>query len=146
MNGDVLVRISADLPSDAQLQLDGMLDRHNMGRTGIRDARALSVMAHDPGGRFLGGLHGYTWGGYCEIKTIFVAELERGKGLGSRLLDAAEAEALHRDCRQVVLTTHGFQAPGFYERLGYHCVAAIADCPLGDSYRLMTKRLGRDCI
>ena len=126
---------------DQQLALDGLLDRHNIERTGIRDARLLCVAAHSADGRFQGGIHGHSWGGYCEIKTIFVAEEQRGRGLGRLMMEAMEAEALRRRCRQVILSTHGFQAPGFYRRLGYSCVAQIDDCPAGDSYRLMVKRL-----
>jgi len=121
--------------------LDNLLDAGNIERTGIRDARSLLVMARSHDGVFQGGIHGHTWGGYCEIKTIFVAEGQRRRGVGRRMMEAVQAEAVRRNCRMIILSTHGFQAPGFYEGLGYSCVARIEDCPLGDSYMLMVKRL-----
>jgi hypothetical protein len=36
-----------------------------------------------------------------------------------------------RGCVQVVLATHDFQAPGFYERMGYERKFAIEGSPKG---------------
>jgi len=43
----------------------------------------------------------------------------RGTGLGARLMGAFEDAARDRGCRQVLVSSFTFQAPGFYERLGY---------------------------
>ena len=34
-------------------------------------------------------------------------------------MQAVEKEAKTRNCRQIVLETHDFQAPGFYQKLGF---------------------------
>jgi hypothetical protein len=41
----------------------------------------------------------------------------------------------------MVLSTHSFQAPDFYARLGFRQVASLDDCPAGHSHILMMKRL-----
>jgi alkanesulfonate monooxygenase SsuD/methylene tetrahydromethanopterin reductase-like flavin-dependent oxidoreductase (luciferase family) len=41
------------------------------------------------------------------------------------------AEAVARGCAQVVLATHSFQAPGFYERMGYERQYTIQGRPKG---------------
>jgi len=135
------IHVSDQLADDDQLELDRLVDSHNLERSGIQDAKLLSIMLRSRGGGLFAGLHGYTWGGYCEIKSLWVAEQQRRLGLGSALLAAAEHEATDRGCRRVLLTTHSFQAPAFYARHGYDEVARVTDCPEGHAYILMSKAL-----
>jgi len=60
-----------------------------------------------------------------------VRDDQRGKGLGAQLMTAAIAEARARGAKLMFVGTHSFQAPGFYERLGFELVATIPDKPLG---------------
>lgn len=127
-------------PADI-LRLEAHLDAHNMALTGIDDARLLSILLTRPSGELYAGLHGHSWGGTCCIKLFWVAEGERGGGLGTAMLRAAEAEARRRGCRQIMLATHSFQAPDFYARHGFETVATIADNPMGHADIVMLKRL-----
>lgn len=126
--------------SDVAL-LEAHLDAFNALSTGIEDARLLSIMLRDDDGELYAGLHGHTWGGSCQIKLLWIAEPRRGSGLGTALLEAAEGEALERGCRQMLLSTHSFQAPGFYAKHGFERVATIMDNPIGHADILMVKRL-----
>ena len=47
------------------------------------------------------------------------------------------AEARARDCRFLFLSTHSFQAQGFYEGLGFETLATIPDKPLGHAEHWM---------
>jgi GNAT superfamily N-acetyltransferase len=135
------ITVSDELSDEDQLELDRLVDSHNMERSGIQDALLLSIMLRAPDGAIFAGLHGYTWGGYCEVKSLWVASDRRGEGLGSALLTSAEHEAVRRGCRRVLLTTHSFQAPDFYRKHDYLEIAAVGDCPVGHSYILMSKLL-----
>jgi ribosomal protein S18 acetylase RimI-like enzyme len=99
-------------------------------------------LVHDDQDELVAGLCGHTWGGCCEIRQVWVHESLRGQGLGRQLLESAEAEAKYRKCSQIILTTHSFQAPNLYRRLGYELVATLDDYPQGHSQLIFRKRSG----
>jgi GNAT superfamily N-acetyltransferase len=84
-----------------------------------RDFRVLRVFARDADGSVIGGLLADTYWQYLEIHKLWVSDAHRKLGHASRLLEAAEAEARRRGCKQAFLDTFSFQAPGFYQKLGY---------------------------
>jgi GNAT superfamily N-acetyltransferase len=114
---DLIVEDHPD-PRDVAF-LDDQINAYNIAVTQIDDWRALAIFVRDDAGHLLAGISGGTWAGYLEVKDLWVREDQRGQGLGRRLLLAAEQEARSRGCQQVLLDTHDFQAPGFYQRLGY---------------------------
>ena len=95
------------------------IDEFNSKATGYLDGMLLGGSIRNDAGDVIAGFNGHTWGGCCELTHVWVDERYRGQGLGAVLLRSAEAEAVARGCAQVVLATHSFQAPGFYERMGY---------------------------
>jgi GNAT superfamily N-acetyltransferase len=99
--------------------VEDQINGFNIAVTGIDDWRALAIFVRDERGQIAAGLTGGTWGGYLDLRCLWVSEELRGQGLGRRLLLAAEQEARARGCTQVLLDTHDFQAPEFYKRLGY---------------------------
>jgi GNAT superfamily N-acetyltransferase len=113
----------------------------NYRATGYRDGRSLSCFLRGDDGQLLAGIDGFTWGGYARIDYLWVAEQNRGGGVGSRLLAAAEAEARFRGCSSMVLDTHSFQAPDFYRRRDYVQVGVTMDTPRGHSQVLFQKVL-----
>jgi N-acetylglutamate synthase-like GNAT family acetyltransferase len=128
-------------PRDVQY-LDDRIYEYNVARTGIADARLLAIILRDDDGRIVAGLHGWTWGRSCEVRTLWVHERWRGQRLGTRLLEAAELEACERGAVQLVLSTHDFQAPEFYRRLGFDVVGRVEDHPVGFRSIYLRKRLG----
>jgi GNAT superfamily N-acetyltransferase len=104
-------------PSDLEF-LEDQINAYNVAATGIVDWYPLAIFARE-GGQIVAGVNGGIWGGYLEIKNVWVREDLRGQGLGKRLLLAAEQQARARGCGQVLLDTHDFQAPEFYKKLGY---------------------------
>lgn len=113
----------------------------NATATGYFDGRLLAGCVRSESGEVIAGFDGHTWGGCCELSHVWVDERHRGQGLGTLLLRAAEAEAVARGCVQVVLATHSFQAPGFYERMGYEKKYAIEGRPRGHADIIYVKVL-----
>lgn len=127
-------------PHDIQF-LDDRIYEYNVSRTGIADGRLLAIILRDRDRNIIAGLYGWTWGRCCEVKILWVHEQWRGQGLGTRLMAAAEAEARGRGAAQIVLSTHAFQAPDFYRRLGFEPVGHIDDYPEGYRSIFLRKRL-----
>lgn len=135
------IRISDAVTADDRSELEERLHAFNVESTGFRDARDLSCLLRDAEGTLVAGIDGFTWGGYAHVEVLWVSEPLRGKGLGRTLLEAAEAEARERGCSSIVVSSHEFQAPGFYANLGYHPVGATEDTPVGDRELHFQKRL-----
>jgi GNAT superfamily N-acetyltransferase len=137
------VRISSEpMASDADSQhvRDG-LALYNVGRTGQEYWRPVKLFVRDETGLIRGGLLGDIWGGWLEVKILWLEESLRGSGLGRRLIETAEEEARAADCRYARLDTHSFQAPDFYRKLGYEEFGRLKDSPLGHEQIFLWKRL-----
>ena len=128
-------------PSPADVQyLEDRIYEFNENTTGITGGEWLSFFERE-NDRIVAGICGNTWGGTCELRQFWVEESQRGRGLGTKLYEAAEREARRRGCTQIVLMTFSFQAPAFYERNGFHIVATIDNHPRGHQNLLMRKSL-----
>jgi ribosomal protein S18 acetylase RimI-like enzyme len=65
----------------------------------------------------------------------------RPQGLGTQLLESAEAEAKRRGCRGAWLDTFNAAAARFYEKQGYHPFGLINDYPPGAARDFLLKLL-----
>lgn len=122
--------------------LEDRLYEFNVDATGIADGRLLAIFVRADDGHILAGLCGHTWGRCCEIRQLWVHESRRGRGIGTTLLAAAEDEARRRGCDQILLTTHSFQAPALYRKLGFEVIGTAEEYPHGHQQLWLRKRLG----
>jgi GNAT superfamily N-acetyltransferase len=113
----------------------------NVAATGYSDGASLGCLLRDQDGQLIAGLDGFTWGGYAMIEWLWVHSNYRHEGLGTRLVEAAEHEALRRGCVVVRVNTHTFQAPVFYAGLGYSRIGLAQDTPVGHGELFLQKRL-----
>ncbi|HKW37315.1 MAG TPA: GNAT family N-acetyltransferase [Burkholderiales bacterium] len=112
----------------------------NVQATSYSDGESFAAVRRDESGSIVAGISGYTWGGCCYVAHLWVSEPLRARGLGRALLSAAEAHAKRKDCKIVLLASHSFQSPAFYENLGYVRQASVADHPVGHSNIVFAKR------
>jgi GNAT superfamily N-acetyltransferase len=140
--GDYCVELTDTDDPDIRAAVLEPLKRFNRSQAGESNSRPLSIVTRDAHGHIVGGLHGSTSWGWLFTQLLVLPEALRGKGLGKQLMLRAEAEATRRGCHSAWLDTFEFQdRRGFYENLGYRCVASLADYPLGFSRFIMEKSL-----
>ena len=120
--------------------LDTQIRREASAAMGLGDDADLASFVRDAG-TVVAGISGWTWGDCCELQSLWVAPGRRGRGLATRLLAAAEAEAEARGCSQTVHFTYAFQARELYERNGYELVGRVKDFPSGTDVLWYRKRL-----
>jgi GNAT superfamily N-acetyltransferase len=127
MSESLAIAVTAE-PSAAEV---GVLERglhaYEEARLGSPEHRHFGVFLKDGLGRVVGGVDGHVMWRRLFIKTMWVAEPLRGQGNGTRLLHAAEEEAVRRDCRSIWLTALGDLACHFYRRLGYQVIGVLED-------------------
>ena len=117
------------------------LDTYNIALTGLQEYSPVNFFLRDQGDEVMGGLLAQIWGGVLYVRILWVSEALRGRGFGRRLMEAAEQRAVERGCRHVFLDTFSFQAPGFYEKLGYETYAKAEDWPVGHAHHFLRKDL-----
>lgn len=117
--------VETDLRAEDILRLDDLLYAYNVERTGLNDGKRLAIFLRGDDGEVIGGLLGWTWGGTCYVDLLYLPVARRGRGEGSRLMIAAEAEARVRGCERMVVRAHDFQAPDFYAKLGFEHAGSV---------------------
>lgn len=96
----------------------------------------------DDAGVIVGGVHGnYGSFGWLYVDALWVSEEVRGKGYGTKLMEMIEGEGVRHGCTNVYLNTFSFEAPAFYEKLGYAVFAQLEDFPPGHSRLFLRKAL-----
>lgn len=111
-------------PDDALYgEIARRFDAFNRAHTGWE--WATFSLALREGDRVLAAGRGVTNMGLVEVRGLWVEPELRGRGIGRRLLAALEAEAVRRGCTRAALDSYSWQAPGFYERLGYRCFGTL---------------------
>lgn len=128
-------------PSDDEINavVNGLVG-YNDSQVGPSGGRRLVLLLRDGDGPIRGGLLGYTNWNWLFVSHLWVHDSLRGRGLGRELLGRAEAEAAARGCRNAHVDTFSFQAPGFYESLGYEVFGTLHDYPPGHSRYFLQKR------
>jgi N-acetylglutamate synthase-like GNAT family acetyltransferase len=122
-------------------RLSDEVDAFNLRAAGRLGFAEFVLSETDADGELAGGAAGWVWGGTCWLESLWVREDMRHHGLGSRLLAAVEAEAHRRECAQVALETHTFQAPDFYAAHGFEEVGRLPGYPAGHAQLMMRKLL-----
>ena len=133
-----------DPPAEDVEAIDRGLHAYNLAHLGedvIYDYHPLAVVVRDEEGAVVGGVHGELCWGWLYIKTMWVAEDYRGRGIGTHLLAQLESVAVARGFHQAHLETTDFQALAFYLKNGYEVFGRLPNKPLGHTWYYLNKDL-----
>ena len=127
-------------PSDGERQaILELLVMENLRRGPNPNLRKFAFVLKSSEGQTSGGLWGRTAYDWAVIELLFVPENLRGTGVGRTLVKRTEELARDRNCTGVWLDSFGFQAPGFYQKLGYKAFGELPDNPRGQSRYFLKK-------
>jgi GNAT superfamily N-acetyltransferase len=137
-----VLTVSGDPEPEAEKVIGDGLNAYNDAIAGYADRLPLHVIVKDAdSGAILGGISGRTSLGLMFLDLVYLPESLRGRDIGTRMLALAEAEGRRRGCKAGVLYTISFQAPRFYERLGWRVFGEVPCDPPGTSRVFLTKDL-----
>jgi GNAT superfamily N-acetyltransferase len=137
------LRLDVHVSPEDEAAVERGLLAFNEARLGPADWKPVRLVVRDAGNAVVGGLIGQTRWRWLYVAKLWVAETARGRGVGTRLLTAAEDLARDRGCTDASLDTFAFQARPFYERLGYRLFGTLEGYPPGHRQYFLTKSLDR---
>ncbi|MFJ3372451.1 GNAT family N-acetyltransferase [Pseudomonas sp. NPDC086251] len=137
------LRIERSLnPTDAEEHAIVLpLRAYNASKAGATTPEPFALLIRDEHDEILGGLYGRVFYQWLYVELLAVPEQARGQGMGTKLMHMAEDLAREKNCIGVWLDTFDFQAPGFYQKLGYSELDQIVDYPPGHKRFFFQKRL-----
>ncbi|EPL6453350.1 MULTISPECIES: GNAT family N-acetyltransferase [Providencia] len=89
----------------------------------------LGIYFKDGAGVMQGGLIAEVKANWLCIDYLWVNETVREAGLGRKLMETAEQEAIKLGCIHALVDTFSFQALPFYQKLGYIQQMSLPDFP-----------------
>jgi ribosomal protein S18 acetylase RimI-like enzyme len=116
------------------------LDDYNLEYVDEYSLKPLNVFVNEKS-KIIGGLVGITYWNWLYIDRLWVDKKHRGKGIGTKILEAAAKEARLRGCTCIHLDVHDFQNVAFYKKRGFKIQGKIKDLPVGHCRYLITKIL-----
>lgn len=135
------IEFSAERAGEVAAFLADRIYEFNSAATGFFDGEEFAATIKSSTGDIVAGVNGHTWGGCCHIANLWVHEAVRHRGVGAQLVRAVETHARAKFCTQIVLSSHTFQAPDFYRKLGFVDQAQISGYPNGHADIHFTKNL-----
>ena len=136
--------ITDDPDPSTQAKLADPLLAYNVALLGGHNRRPLAILIRSgDASEVIGGLWGRTSFQWLFVKLLFVPEALRSQGLGTRLLESAEAGARQRGCRGAWLDTFSAAAARFYSKQGYELFGSIPDYPAGNTRHFFSKNFKR---
>lgn len=125
--------------SDNDVVREGLIKCYE-AKFGERD-KQFSIFLKNDSGKVFGGIQAFMDTESVYIDVLWVEESLQKHGYGSKLLGAAEGEAIKNRCRFSLADTWDFQAEEFYLKNGYERIGELKNYWHGHSKIFLRKNL-----
>ncbi len=88
----------------------------------------------------IGGVLGHIIYGWYHLTDFYINEKYRKQGFGSKVIENIEQFARKNNALGVKIDSWDFQAPKFYQKLGYSIWGSFNDCPPGTVHYYLYKK------
>ncbi|GIU46873.1 hypothetical protein TUM4438_23970 [Shewanella sairae] len=123
-----------ELGAKIQAQLTAGFESHTQEQMAPPyDNQRVNWIVEDEQGNLIAALTAVLLWDWLYIDELWVAESCRGSGLGRQLMDKAQEYAITEKLSGLWLWTQSWQAPEFYQRLGFEEFTRFDDFPAGHS-------------
>ncbi|MBN2007203.1 MAG: GNAT family N-acetyltransferase [Anaerolineae bacterium] len=134
-----------EAPSESEIVLiQQKLKEYNLAQTnGDYDTPGIEInlVLKNPRGNIVGGISASTQLRVMYLESFWVADEYRGLGYGRDLVLAAEKIGFDKGCLASHTWSFSFQAPGFYQKVGYEVLGIYDGYPDGITEYVLGKRL-----
>jgi ribosomal protein S18 acetylase RimI-like enzyme len=117
--GELTIEFTEDLEPEPELQLLKGINDFGIEQKKMPPIELFGVFIKDAKGTQLGGLSGWFYYGCMHIDMFWLNPSCRHAGWGVKLMNEAEKRARTRGCTFSTVETMDWEAPPFYEKLGY---------------------------
>ncbi|AMC94380.1 hypothetical protein AOC36_10470 [Erysipelothrix larvae] len=137
-----ILKLENDQLEKTRIFLNTLLKKHQdtLSRPGFTQVVEFGYSFNHEG-RMLGAILCKQTDEVIHIELLGVDERDRGKHIGSRLMESVVSYAKTHGCTRITLTTQDYQAKGFYESCGFEVFGFLEDTPIqGTTKYYMTKK------
>lgn len=130
----------APIKQEVDIIYNGLCDHNEHFAPNVRES-SIGFWLLDETKSMVGGIAAQQVGSILQINYFWLPEVYRGQAWGSQLYYQLEAYASKYALQSICLDTYSFQAPKFYQGLGFHEVGRFQNYPLNGIDKIFMQKV-----
>lgn len=131
-------------PDDVQMLGNAIMENASQ-KKGMKELDFFAFLIRNEEGQIVGGCNGCNLYGCLFVDQIWVAERLRGKGYGTKLMQATESFGKKSGCNFMTVNTFDWEALNFYKKLGFYVEFERRGFDKNSIFYFLRKNLGEAC-
>lgn len=127
--------------SDHRRAIGEILGEYNEIKAGTGNPQSIAILLQDDDESTAGGLWANIYYDWMFVDLLAVAPEHRATGYGVTLVRQAENLAIANGCVGIWVDTFEFQAPNFWQKLGFEIFGVLENHPRGQQRVFLKKTL-----